>query len=235
MFCIFLLAKLANCLNFTWAAVMIDTRFDAAVVASISNARHHIPRHIAIYVLTDAQNWRQIKQVFDDMPNLRILDRSFDATSVQAYNELLLSKEFWNLFKEEYILVFHRDSRFCAYSQQRIERYVGHYDYIGAPWVSEIAPGVQVGNGGFSLRCRNAMLLCCESPMLALGLNEDGSMTICLQRYKMRLPSVEIASEFAVETVRFSYKTPLAVHKVWHYIKNDHELARYCPESVQIL
>jgi len=231
---VLLLIEVATAFNNSWAAVIIDTRFDSAVVSSISNARHHMPRYATIYILTGRENWPSVDNVLRDMPNVQIIYYNFVSSSQRDYNSFLLSKEMWNLFKEEYILVFHRDSRFCSYSHQRIERFIGHYDFIGAPWSEQITEGVQIGNGGFSLRCRQAMLRCVESEHLVHEWNEDASMVHCLKKLGLRLPSIEIASEFSVETIRFSKNIPLAIHKAWHYIDKDFELARYCPESVKI-
>lgn len=216
------------------ASVIVDSRFDAAVVASISNTRHHTPTSSPIYVITAQSHWKRAELALEYMPNVKVMDYNYESASVSDYNKLLLSKEFWRMFTEDYILVFQRDSRFCSYSHQRIDRFVGHFDFIGAPWETELVDGLQVGNGGFSLRSRNSMLLCAESEFIVPGYNEDGAMTKCLHDLNMRLPTLETASEFAVEKIRFSKKIPLAIHKSWNYNETDDNLSRFCPESVRI-
>lgn len=231
------LAAIANAryvYDHSLASVIVDSRFDAAVVASISNTRHHTPTSSPIYVITHEENWKRAETALAYMPNVKISNYSYTSTEVDDYNRLLLSKAFWRMFSEDYILIFQRDSRFCSYSHQRIDRFVGHFDFIGAPWVAPLEEGIQVGNGGFSLRSKNSMIACAESDFIKPGYNEDGAMTVCLLRLNMRLPSLETASEFAVEQVRFSRKTPLAIHKSWVYNESDDDLSRYCPESVRV-
>jgi len=216
-----------------WSAVLIDSRFDSAVVASIANARHHIPSHVIIHVITHSKNWPRAKKALYGMQNCHIVNFSYESSSIDDYNKLLTSKFLWNMFLDDYILVFQRDSRFCSYSHRRIENFVGKFDFIGAPW-NIVYMGVQVGNGGFSLRSRSAMLNCIENNILPANVNEDIAMSACIRNLGLSLPSLEIASEFAVETIRYSNITPLAVHKSWKYITDDDQLARYCPESVLI-
>ena len=216
------------------ASVIVDSRFDPAVIASISNTRHHTPSSSPIYVITSESNWARAEAALEYMPNVKVMSYNYASVSVNDYNKLLLSKEFWRMFTEDYILIFQRDSRFCSYSHQRIDRFIGLFDFIGAPWAKELIPGVQLGSGGFSLRSRKSMLICAESEFIVDGYNEDGAMTVCLHNLNMRLPSVETASEFAVETIRFSQKIPLAIHKTWNYNDTDDALSRYCPESVRI-
>ena len=86
---------------------------------------------------------------------------SFDAdffTSVNAYNRLMLSPEFYRRFQDyEYILIYQLDAFVFS---DRLQYFCDlGYDYIGAPWLHGIFNYVDashylwhVGNGGFSLR-----------------------------------------------------------------------------------
>ena len=84
--------------------------------------------------------------------------RRFFASDL-GYNRLLIEKKFYRVFSDyEYILIYQLDS--LVFADQLLDWCGKGYDYIGAPWLSEVAQreGVWglaydcVGNGGFSLR-----------------------------------------------------------------------------------
>lgn len=101
--------------------------------------------------------------------------------SVDSYNQMMLSKDFYRRFKQyEFILIFQLDAfvfsdcleQFCDYG----------YDYIGAPWLNGMkylrtieGDGVwYVGNGGFSLRKVAAFLHILEGEITnCIDTNED--------------------------------------------------------------
>lgn len=124
---------------------------------------------------------RQYHRCFDQW-NVRAEIQRFDNnyfSSIQGYNRLLLSKEFYARFgKWKYILIHQLD---CLVLKDELKRWViADYDYIGSPWVDtdrtlrfyqslnysrwpvlgwlkrrlDYNQGkmVTVGNGGFSLR-----------------------------------------------------------------------------------
>ena len=70
--------------------------------------------------------------------------------SINEYSNLLKSNSFWNLFSEEYVLLFQYDS--IAFSKFNIEFL--KYNYIGAQWPTHIQQlkDIYNGNGGTSLR-----------------------------------------------------------------------------------
>ena len=73
---------------------------------------------------------------------------------VRHYNRLLLTPAFWELFPEDRLLVMQEDS--CLFDGD-LAPFL-KYDYVGAPWVHTEENAHGVGNGGFSLRSRHAML-----------------------------------------------------------------------------
>lgn len=80
--------------------------------------------------------------------------------SIDGYNALLLSKDFYTHFIEwEYMLIYQPDA---FVFRDELEYWCSQgYDYIGAPWrivrTTEIDP-INSGNGGLSLRKVNSML-----------------------------------------------------------------------------
>lgn len=216
-------------------AVIVDTRFDAQVLASIANARQHMLIGDQIIFMTDKMHWPVARAELALLNNVVVSNRSYSAKTIAAYNQLMLSVDFWRLFDTDYVLVFQRDSRFCAYSRHRLRDFLGESDYIGAPWRrSQI--NAWVGNGGFSLRNRTAMLRCTGEPgAIQRRVNEDVELANCVLKLGLRLASKQRASEFAVEAVRLTNHTPLAIHKAWNYLANDRTLIRLCPEVASFL
>ena len=72
---------------------------------------------------------------------------------VGFYTRLLLSAGFWERFPQDRLLVMQEDS--CLF-HGRLGPFL-KYDYVGAPWAHR-ENRHDVGNGGFSLRSRQAML-----------------------------------------------------------------------------
>lgn len=86
---------------------------------------------------------------------IRFKDKYF--SSVQGYNRLMLSKEFYETFiNYEYILIYQLDS--WVFSDELVHWCEKGYDYLGAPWFKNHGTHEQgnmlwmTGNGGFSLR-----------------------------------------------------------------------------------
>jgi hypothetical protein len=74
--------------------------------------------------------------------------------STESYNELLLSKQFYQRFENyEFILICQLDTYIFSNS---VDEWINKgYSYIGAPWIKESPNGFEifgVGNGGLSLR-----------------------------------------------------------------------------------
>lgn len=143
--------------------------------------------------------------------------------SVQSYNELMLTKEFYMRFVDyEYILIYQMDA-FVFQDELRTFCSLG-YDYIGAPWLYGrfiYANGTggyyYVGNGGFSLRKVKSHLQIIEKDCPDEHLNEDMFFSSRAQK-QFRVAPVDVALKFAFETtVRKCYekngrKLPFGCH-----------------------
>jgi len=132
----------------------------------------------------------------------------------KTQNCFALMKKFWEMFEEDYILLFQADSAACGRPGRNFEEYL-IYDYVGAPWLSG-----EVGNGGFSLRNRAFMIKCLdyvENGILPYLEPEDDFFHICATEIGGRLPTTAVASAFALESS--SEKVPpnpksLGIHKL---------------------
>lgn len=84
-------------------------------------------------------------------------DRKFFTNNLDGYNSLMLSKHFYDRFRDyKYLLIYQLDA--FVFFDNLLEWCKKKYDYIGAPWFdgfesySEVNKLWAVGNGGLSLR-----------------------------------------------------------------------------------
>lgn len=169
----------------------------------------------------------------------------------QAVTEFLTLPWLWEqLAPAGHVLIFQADSILCANSDKRLEDFLP-YDFVGAPIDVPIDSSSGHGegyNGGLSLRNRS-MVLDIVNRFSWKTERDDGriSQAPCVTQepclkfedqwfyHKMkeipgaRLPTVEVASMFVVETVW--HDTPLGYHQVerWQSDKMD-KIAQWCPE-----
>lgn len=215
------------------SAVIIDPHPNAAFLDAVLNARSALPIAYPIHVITNSVYW----SVFDSLFHLNVhvkKDFAVPLTFV-AYSNLLADCDFWRSFQSLNILVFQADSRFCARSARSIDYFLElDVDWVGAPWGAEMqwrplaSAGSLVGNGGFSLRSRSAMLSCCGTLSQA---NEDVHYVQCLVRKQLKIASVPQAEEFAFESyMPQSTLVPLGVHKAYDHAMNHTALRELCPE-----
>lgn len=91
--------------------------------------------------------------------NIKIIKLNIDNLNTAEYSRLLMSKEFWNNFNGEKLLLYQEDSYMF---HNRIDEFL-KYDYVGAPWPIHQDEHINqkeygVGNGGFSLRSKSKMI-----------------------------------------------------------------------------
>ena len=91
---------------------------------------------------------------------INIIKLNIDNLDPSSYSALLATKSFWNHFIGEKLLVYQEDTMLF---HNKIDPFL-QYDYIGAPWpLNQDDNDHGVGNGGFSLRSKSAMLKCIET------------------------------------------------------------------------
>lgn len=161
--------------------------------------------------------------------------------SMQFYNELLKSREFWEQLQDYERVLLVQDDGFVIRTGD-IDAFL-KFDYVGAPWDPaapyntymrdsehhRISPNY-VGNGGLSLRNPRAMLELCgrqDDDAGARALHFDGLQPepedvffakMCLRHNKL-LPTFEEAKRFSSEEVLCMES--LGFHKVWGYHSPD--------------
>jgi len=170
---------------------------------------------------------------------ITIIKLNIDNLTPSEYSKLLLTKEFWEKFSGEKLLVYQEDSMLF---HNKIEPFL-KFDYVGAPWpVNQDDNSYGVGNGGFSLRSKSKILKCIEKIKpedLKLGKStqdymkntkstfvpEDVYFSKSMIDYNIGVVAPrDIAKEFSQET-QLS-KNPLGGHNYW-LAKNNKLRASY--------
>ena len=110
---------------------------------------------------------------------INIIKLDIDNLTTSQYSRMLLTKDFWNNFKGEKLLLYQEDT--YLFHSNNIEQFL-EYDYVGASWPVNQDDNINgVGNGGFSLRSKSKMIECINKvdPIKDLKL---GSSTIKYMR-----------------------------------------------------
>lgn len=125
--------------------------------------------------------------------------------SVESYNQLMVSMEFYQLFnKYEYILIFQLDA--FVFSDSLMKFCDMGYDYIGAPWINGVKylknkdRGVYyVGNGGLSLRKVISFLRVLDNENIKhINIHEDLFWAIH-DSEEFQVAPVDVALKFSIE------------------------------------
>ena len=155
--------------------------------------------------------------------------------SLQTYNRLMLSPQFYEPFLDyEYILIYHTDA-FVFYDALEYFCSLG-YDYIGAPWpllccwykISHRKNLSRVGNGGFCLRkvkTHYDLLTNHSDSAQRFRGNEDNFFSICGNNPALgfNVAPYAVACKFAAEVnpAKIIKKNgghfPFGAHKWWGY------------------
>lgn len=208
-------------------AVIVEPREHKYLVPVVHNVIENVPTYTKIQIFHGSKNLDFIKTHFDKQiksNKIILTDLKVENLSIEKYNLLLTSREFWNSINGEHILIFQTDSCMCSNASNKIEDFL-KYDYVGAPWGH--IPNSNGGNGGFSLRKKSKMLEIINNHAYN-NLPED----LYFSNHCKNLPSREVSKKFSVEGIY--YDAPIGVHKPWALLnkisKND--LAQFrqkCP------
>lgn len=143
----------------------------------------------------------KIQEKYSDLTCVRVEDYHMD--SVQSYNQMMLSRWFYELFCDyEYILIYQLDA--FVFSDRLMEFCQMGYDYIGAPWLrGEFHPaghrGVYyIGNGGFSLRKIDSFINILNNNMILSDINEDLQFAMFKEK-GLNVAPLGIALQFSYE------------------------------------
>lgn len=210
-----------NCPENTRAAVIIETRPLYFLPKVIRNVMYFLGPKWNLHVFCGELSYDYASRFLQGwsarIAKLQGVGRLPDS----AYNKLLMSAEFWNLFSEEKILIFQSDALLTG-------SHVGEFescDYIGAPCGR--FDEEYIANGGLSLRSRRLMLRCLSDFRPADDVAEDIFFTAAARRAGARVPDLDTATRFAVESLYTAH--PFGVHgtdKCYHTVEVAQQIVR---------
>ena len=229
-------------------AVIIENRPSANLVPLILHFKSVLGPEWPIKVFHSAENLN----IFSDSPafqrqtssghiDLHQLPSNITLKDHESVSQFLTRSWLWErLAPHKHILFFQADSILCANSPFMVEDFL-HYDFVGAP----IDPNYGHGyNGGLSLRNREKFLEVTQRWNFT-GNGTEGSRFEDQWFYEKlqelptgphsepgaNLPSWEVATKFAVETIW--HKQPFGLHQVSRWQRSHAtELSTWCPEHL---
>jgi len=199
-----------------YTAVIVEPRQHKALEFVLDNALNNLSDSWNIIIMHGNNNKEYINNMINDKLHkfknrITMVDLKVDNLTIDEYNVLLKSKEFYSHIPTEVFLIFQTDSVIC--DKKLLDKFL-KYDYVGAPWQWD----KKVGNGGLSLRRKTKMLEIIDKCPQNKE-NEDLYFSNSCLGVKLNKPSFEEAKEFSIESV-YNVKS-FAVHKNWMYLNSE--------------
>lgn len=215
------------------ACVIVEPRCHKNLANVIKNIAH-FTKYYPIIWCNSEENKDFLNEEFSKVQRLKISEGNM---TIQQYNDLLTSADFWENFKDyERVLIFQTDT--CM-MKEGIEEFLD-YDLIGAPWIDgwskRIYPvNLICGNGGFTIRNPKLMIKICKNPNPIYNkVPEDYffsahvyDLTKVIKNIKVP-NSIEEASRFCSETIM--NENSLAMHAAYkfHSLGSMKKLLKNC-------
>jgi hypothetical protein len=247
-----------------YTAIIVEPRITEALPFVLQNFLENLNEQWNIIIFHGKINSNFVNLVIDTKLHsyrhrINTINLQVENLSINDYNNLLLSKDFYNYIPTEVFLVFQIDSLICASYKDLINEFI-QYDYVGAPWKNSmtenliescmyIEPNTNkprnkfleynedpnemnkrlIGNGGLSLRRKSKMLEILEKCPINKKIPEDIYFSIPCNGIKMNKPSYEKAMQFSMESIYSDIS--FGIHKPWLYFNDDQILKKNetCP------
>lgn len=197
------------------AVVMIEPRCHEDLEYVIRNASFHLENQWSLIIYHGTTNKSFIKEKLHGLSNIRYKSLYTDNLTIAEYNQLLLNKKFWKYFKQKSyktVLILHTDALIL---KKGINQFI-QWNYIGAPWKEGHIQNLRVGNGGFSIHSVKHTLKAIHNHV---NQYENNNEDVFYSTYINGIPSAEIASHFASETIL--NPNSLGLHKIYAYHSNE--------------
>lgn len=204
------------------SAVILEFRNDMFLLHVIRVFLYHLaPQGFAFHLYYGLDNEALVKTFIAPLGVQIHRMRNHNVYSWQ-YSSFLMTRQFWEIMPSETILIFETDA---FIRKSTLGRYLG-FDFIGAPWCPVLAPWSKsrsrVGNGGFSIRKKSAMLRCIAQRQNTEKFSDDRFFGETCEDL-LYLPATDVARSFSVET--WEHPDPVGFHKPWLYL-NEEQMER---------
>lgn len=198
----------------TYTAIIIEPREHRALEFVLNNFLENLSEQWNFIIFHGNKNINFINNLFNttlvDYKNkVKLINLKVDNLTITDYNNLLVSKDFYNYIPTEVFLIFQTDTLICNDYKDLINDFT-NYDYSGAPWKENI-----VGNGGLSLRRKSKMLKIIENCQYK-NEPEDVYFSKGCDNIIINKPDIKDAEKFSVEAIYSDVS--FGVHKPWLFM-----------------
>lgn len=201
----------------TYTAIIIEPREHKALEFVLTNFLENLSTKWNFIIFHGNKNIDFINNLFNTSLNkyknkVKLINLKVDNLTITDYNNLLVSKDFYNYIPTEVFLIFQTDTLICSDYKDLIDDFI-EYDYSGAPWKDGNS-----GNGGLSLRRKSKMLEIlnnCEYK----NEPEDVYFSKGCNNIFINKPNIKDAKNFSVEAIYNDIS--FGVHKPWLFINKQ--------------
>ncbi len=201
-----------------YTAIIIEPRKHEALEYVLENFLTNLDNNWNFIIFHGNKNKEYVNNIIENKLSeykykITLKNLNIDNLTLTEYNNLLVSRKFYDNIPTEVFLIFQTDSIICKDYKNLINNYI-KYDYVGAPWRDR-----NIGNGGLSLRRKSKMLEIIDNCKYD-NRPEDVYFSLSCPDIKRNIPSFNKAMKFSVETV-YNDKS-FGVHKPWAHLKRDY-------------
>jgi hypothetical protein len=213
---LFIISKKENFINNKKldTAVIVEPRKHNKLIPVVKNFIENLPENTIIQIFHGTKNLELIKNglgKYIKSGKIILNNLNKENLTINEYNILLTSEDFYKKIPGENILIFQTDTGICSENKNNIYKFL-NYDYVGAPWFHRNEKG---GNGGLSFRKKSKMIKYCHKFKNFNEKTED----IFFSNLNLNYPNKELAKQFSVENIYF--ENPFGFHKPWDNMNNE--------------
>jgi hypothetical protein len=214
-------------------SVLVETRVLPHTEFVIKNTIQKLGEGWGHMIFCSKKNYEQIKSISDSISShIEIIILKKSIRTREDYNNLLLSKKFWNQINCEKVLVYQTDT----FIFKNLDEQFLKYDYVGAPWSTEHSEYIHKrlpteelithGNGGLSIRSVSMIKNILNRHTLVRNIFEDG-LRYCPEdlffAYYAHKENYAIAPKSVAEKFSYEYIFPDGVstfgaHQPWLHL-----------------
>jgi hypothetical protein len=199
--------------NPTITATVVEARkhphFKTVVQNILSNLQH---LEVGLNIYHGTENEFFVKNCLKEYDNINYINLNIANLDIEAYNKIMLSKEFHDEIPTDTFLVFQTDT----ITFKPLDKSYLKFDYIGAPWSKTLHKrlGAEVGNGGLSLRSKKTIIKIIDQNIIREPyFPEDLYLSKILKNQNYNVSPYSIAKSFSTEGV-IEFGT-FGCHKIW--------------------
>jgi len=207
-----------NYFSYKYTAVIVEPREHKALNLVLTNFLENLDNNWAIIIMHGNKNKDYIDNIINNnlskyKNRITLINLNVDNLTLEEYNNLLVSLDFYEKIPTEIFLIFQTDSIICESDKELINKFLD-YDYVGAPWSHHHN---RVGNGGLSLRKKST---CIEIIKSCIYNGEPEDIFFAFNCLNTNIPITSDAVNFSVESI-YS-ENSFGVHKPWFFLNiND--------------